>query len=64
MTTTVESSTNAAKRQQAEFAWDELLREALRRGFHGTVTLELSVQDGTIQHLRAASIALKSKGKS
>ena len=30
----------------------ELLAEALRRGFFGTAAVELSVQDGTIQHIR------------
>ena len=30
----------------------ELLAESLRRGFFGTAAVELSVQDGTIQHIR------------
>ena len=30
----------------------EMLVEILRRGFHGTAGIELSVQDGTIQHIR------------
>lgn len=30
----------------------EILAEALERGFHGTAAIEMSVQDGTIQHIR------------
>ncbi|MGO8690910.1 MAG: hypothetical protein ACLQLG_14910 [Thermoguttaceae bacterium] len=37
---------------QLQQALDELLRESLRRGFFGTAAVELSVQDGTIQHIR------------
>jgi hypothetical protein len=33
-------------------AFSEILAEALRRGFFGTAAVELSVQDGTIQHIR------------
>jgi len=43
---------NRQRMRQAETAWDELLAAVLRRGFHGTATLEVSVQDGTIQHLK------------
>lgn len=43
---------NKQRLRQAETAWDELLAAVLRRGFHGTASLEVSVQDGTIQHLR------------
>jgi hypothetical protein len=43
---------NQLRLQQARRAWDELLRESLRRGFFGAVTLEVSVQDGTIQNVR------------
>jgi hypothetical protein len=52
MTTTLETSVNQHHVSQAERAWSELLREALQRGFHGVAGLELSVQDGTIQHVR------------
>ena len=41
-----------SKLSLVERAWSELLAEALRRGFHGAVSLELSIQDGTIQHVR------------
>ena len=30
----------------------EILAEVLQRGYHGTAGIELSVQDGTIQHIR------------
>ena len=43
---------NAKRIAQLEAILAELLAEALRRGFHGTATVELSVQDGTIQHIR------------
>jgi hypothetical protein len=43
---------NERKVAQLQQALDELLRESLRRGFFGTAAVELSVQDGTIQHIR------------
>ncbi len=43
---------NAKKITQLEAALAEMLAEATRRGFFGIVALELSVQDGTIQHIR------------
>jgi hypothetical protein len=43
---------NQQRLQQARRAWEEMLREGLRRGFFGTCTLEITVQDGTIQGLR------------
>ena len=43
---------NERKVAQLQQALDELLREALRRGFFGTAAVELSVQDGTIQNIR------------
>jgi len=43
---------NAKKVVQLESALAEILAEALRRGFFGTAAVELSVQDGTIQHIR------------
>ena len=52
MMTPAESPANAKKVTQLELALAELLAEALRRGFFGTAALELSVQDGTIQHIR------------
>lgn len=43
---------NAKKVAQLEAALAEILVQALRRGFFGTAAVELSVQDGTIQHIR------------
>lgn len=43
---------NAKKVAQLQAVLAEVLAEALRRGFFGTATVELSVQDGTIQHIR------------
>lgn len=38
---------------QAEAAFARLVAEASQRGFYGTTSLVLSVQDGRIQHIRA-----------
>lgn len=43
---------NVKKVAQLQSALAEILAEALRRGFFGTAAIELSVQDGTIQHVR------------
>ena len=29
-----------------------LLRQVLRRGFHGTAGVEIAIQDGIVQHVR------------
>jgi hypothetical protein len=42
------------KIQQIETALAQLLADASRRGFYGTAGLTLSVQDGSIQHVRVA----------
>ena len=47
-----QTSANKAKVAQLERALAELLTEALSRGFHGSAGIEMSVQDGTIQHIR------------
>ena len=47
-----ETPTNRKKTAQLQRALAEILNEVLRRGFHGTAGVELSVQDGTIQSLR------------
>lgn len=52
MTTPTKSPANAKKVTQLESALSEILAEALRRGFFGTAAVELSIQDGTIQHIR------------
>ena len=43
---------NAQKVAQLQAALAEMLADALRRGFFGTAAVELSIQDGTIQHIR------------
>ena len=52
MTTLERTPANQNKLSQAETAWREMLSDALRRGFYGSVTVEVGVQDGTIQHIR------------
>lgn len=41
---------NQSKLARLEKAWRELLEAAMARGYHGTIGLEVTVQDGTIQH--------------
>ncbi len=50
--THVKSPGNVKKVTQLESAVAEMLAEVLRRGFFGTAAVELSIQDGTIQHIR------------
>ncbi|MBN2476910.1 MAG: hypothetical protein JXB62_20045 [Pirellulales bacterium] len=52
MITHGKTSGNAKKVAQLESALANILAETLRRGFFGTASIELSVQDGTIQHIR------------
>ncbi len=52
MSTHGTTSGNATKVARLEAMMAELLTEALRRGFFGTARVELSIQDGTIQHIR------------
>jgi hypothetical protein len=47
-----ETPTNQKKLAQLQRALTELCTEVLRRGFHGAASVELSVQDGTIQRIR------------
>lgn len=44
----------ASKRDQAQAEFAKLLAAAETRGFHGTASITLVVQDGHIQHLRVA----------
>jgi len=52
MITQRQSPGNAKKLAQFQTALAQVLAEALKRGFFGTASIELSVQDGTIQHIR------------
>ncbi len=38
--------------ERAEGLLEDALSEGLRRGFHGTVSVELGIQDGTVQFVR------------
>lgn len=48
----VMNATNETKAARLAAIIEELLRQSLRRGFHGTARVEFAVQDGTIQHIR------------
>ncbi len=52
MTTPTATDVNEKKIVRLQALWDDLLHESLRRGFFGTVAVELCVADGTIQHFR------------
>jgi hypothetical protein len=43
---------NARKLQQLQRVIDNLLSQILEKGFFGTGTIELDIQDGTIQNIR------------
>lgn len=49
-----ETTTKIGKRQQAQAEFAKLLAAAETRGFHGTASITLSVQDGHVQHLRVS----------
>ena len=40
--------------ERLEKAFAQLIADASRRGFYGEAGITLSVQDGTIQHIRVA----------
>jgi hypothetical protein len=52
MMTHATTAGNVKKVVQLQSIMAEMLAESLRRGFFGTAAIELSVQDGTIQHIR------------
>jgi hypothetical protein len=52
MTTVATTHVNANKICLAQRRLEETLAEACRRGFHGTVQVEVAIQDGVIQHVR------------
>ena len=52
MMTLNETTGNQKKMAQLKSVLGEILAEILRRGFHGTAAVEVSVQDGTIQSIR------------
>jgi hypothetical protein len=52
MATPDDTVRNDPKLNLLEKALADLLALALRRGYHGTVGVEVSIQDGAIQHIR------------
>jgi hypothetical protein len=50
----IQNNPTPSKRQQAQAEFAKLLAAAECRGFHGTASITVSVQDGHIQHLRVA----------
>lgn len=52
MITVPETDANHRKLARLNAAWREVLAETLKRGFYGTATIEVSISDGTIQHIR------------
>jgi hypothetical protein len=52
MMTPTTTPVNREKVSQLRAALAEILLATLQRGFHGTVGIEVSVQDGTIQSIR------------
>lgn len=45
-------TTNASKLLLAKESLQALLDQATRPGFHGSVSIEVAVQDGILQHVR------------
>ncbi len=52
MTTQSTTPANAKKMLQLKTTLAELLEQVLRRGFFGTAGVQITLQDGTIQHIR------------
>lgn len=46
-----ESLVNQRKLARVEEAWQTALNEVLRAGFNGMATIQLTIQDGTIQRI-------------
>ena len=53
MTTLTQTPTNRTKIAQLERALSSTFREVLQSGFFGTASIELNIQDGTIQYIRS-----------
>ncbi len=49
---TMQTAGNLSRTAQARSLWEESLASAQVRGFFGSVSLEATVQDGTIQNIR------------
>ncbi len=46
------SPANAKRLAQLHTTLSRVLAETLKRGFFGTASIEIAVQDGSIQHIR------------
>ncbi|MCA9100070.1 MAG: hypothetical protein KDA63_02910 [Planctomycetales bacterium] len=46
-----DTTATTSRTQAAEATWSRLLTEMLQRGFYGTLAVEVTVQDGTIQKI-------------
>jgi hypothetical protein len=51
METPRQSTANQGKVARLEAAWAALLVDVLQRGFHGQASIEVLIQDGTIQRI-------------
>jgi hypothetical protein len=49
-----EANIKTNKRSQAQAEFTKLLSAAEMRGFHGTASITVNVQDGHIQHVRVS----------
>lgn len=52
MMTVRETTANQKKLERLNSLLGEMLAEGLQRNFYGTLSVEVAIQDGTIQHLR------------
>jgi hypothetical protein len=48
MKNTIEEPTNLSWRGRVDDAWQAILDDVLKRGFHGRASVELQIADGTI----------------
>ncbi|MBX7074100.1 MAG: hypothetical protein K1X71_13225 [Pirellulales bacterium] len=49
----LETPINRGKVDQLQRLLSAAFAEVLRRGYYGTASVEISIQDGTIQHIRS-----------
>ena len=52
MTRTKATTAPSDKRQQAETEFTRLIENVCQRGFHGTASVTVTIQDGHIQYTR------------
>jgi hypothetical protein len=51
METLKETPANRTRLARVDATWSAVLDEVLQRGFHGLASIELMIQDGTIQRI-------------